>query len=247
MTMSSQPISVLVVDDEPSLRKTLRASLTASGFNVEEARTGEEALGAVQQRLFDLVLLDINMPGAGGIEACRRIRSFAPQVGIVMITVRDTENDKVKALEAGADDYVTKPFRLRELVARLRAVHRRTHRQDGAEAAVLKAGNLEIDFKRHLLWRGGEEVHLSPKEFELLALMMKNQGAPLTHARLLRSIWGPEYGNELEYLRSYVKMLRKKIERDPAKPEYILTEPWVGYRFRNPSDPDSPALSGVEV
>ena len=245
--MSSEPTSVLVVDDEPALRKTLRASLAASGFDVEEARTGEEALGAVQQRLFDLVLLDINMPGAGGIVACRRIRSFAPQIGIVMITVRDTENDKVNALEAGADDYVTKPFRLRELVARLRAVRRRTHRQDAAEVTLLKAGNLELDVERHLLWRAGEEVHLSPKEFDLLALMMKNQGAPLTHVRLLRSIWGPEYGNELEYLRSYVKMLRKKIERDPARPEYILTEPWVGYRFRNPSDPDAPAVSGEDL
>jgi two-component system, OmpR family, KDP operon response regulator KdpE len=245
--VSSEPARVLVVDDESSFRRTLRASLAASGFAVEEARTGEEALSVVQQRLFDLVLLDINMPGAGGIDACRKIRSFAPQIGIVMITVRDTENDKVNALEAGADDYVTKPFRLRELVARLRAVLRRTHRQDAPEATVLKAGNLEIDCKRHLLWRGGEEIHLSPKEFELMALMMKNQGAPLTHARLLRSVWGPEYGNELEYLRSYVKMLRKKIERDPARPEYILTEPWVGYRFRNPSDPDAPTVAAGDV
>jgi len=237
--MSSQPTNVLVVDDEPSLRKTLRTSLAASGFAVAEARNGEEAVGVVQQQPFDLVLLDINMPGAGGIDACRKIRSFAPQVGIIMVTVRDSENDKVNALEAGADDYVTKPFRLRELVARLRAVQRRAQRKDAVEPEILKAGNLEVDIKRRLMWRGGALVHLSPKEFDLLAYLMQNEGVPLTHARLLRSLWGPEYGNELEYLRSYVKALRKKIEDDPANPEYIHTEPWVGYRFRNPSDPDA--------
>jgi two-component system KDP operon response regulator KdpE len=237
----------LVVDDEPSLRRTLRTSLAASGFSVEEARSGEEAMDAVKHRHFDLVLLDINMPGVGGIETCRSLRGYAPQIGIVMITVRDSENDKVNALEAGADDYVTKPFRLRELIARLRAVLRRLHLEDALEPATLKAGTLEVDLKRHLLWRNGELVHLSPKEFELLAFMMRNQDAPLTHARLLRSVWGPEYGNELEYLRSYVKMLRKKIEDDPAKPAYILTEPWVGYRFRNPSDPYSPSVSTDEV
>jgi two-component system KDP operon response regulator KdpE len=160
-----------------------------------------------------------------------------------MVTVRDSENDKVHALEAGADDYVTKPFRLRELVARLRAVQRRTQRNGAADPEILKAGSLELDIKRRLMWRGGAPVHLSPKEFDLLVYMMQNQDVPLTHARLLRALWGPEYGNELEYLRSYVKALRKKIEDDPAKPEYILTEPWVGYRFRNPSDPDSPLPS----
>ena len=240
--MQLQSSSVLVVDDEPSLRKALRTSLTASGFAVEEARTGDEALGTVQQHPFDLVLLDINMPGINGIDACRRIRGISPHAGIVMITVRDMEDDKVRALEAGADDYVTKPFKLRELTARLRAVLRRTRRQDEPELEVLQAGNLKIDFQRRLLWRDEDEVHLSPTEFDLLSFMMKNAGAPLTHIKLLRSIWGPEYGGELEYLRSYVRMLRKKIESDPANPEYILTEPWVGYRFHNPSDPDSPSV-----
>jgi len=129
------------------------------------------------------------------------------------------------------------------LVARLRAVQRRTQRNEAAEPEVLKAGNLELDVKRRLMWRGGTPVHLSPKEFDLLIYLMQNRDVPLTHARLLRALWGPEYGNELEYLRSYVKALRKKIEDDPAIPEYILTEPWVGYRFRNPSDPDSPLPS----
>src|SRR5262245_12373964 len=229
---------VLVVDDEFALRSALRKSLTAGGFNVEEARSGEEAVSAIREQPYDLVLLDINMPGVGGVEACRKIRVLAPQTGIVMVTVRDAENDKVDALEAGADDYVTKPFRLRELMARLRAVLRRTHAHNATRPVTLIAGDLEIDLERRVLRRGGQPVHLAPKEFELLAFMMQNQGVPLTHAKLLRSVWGLEYGNELEYLRSYVKMLRKKIERDPAKPEYILTEPWVGYRFCNPADPD---------
>jgi len=231
---------VLVVDDEFALRSALRKSLTAGGFNVEEARSGEEAVSAIREQAYDLVLLDINMPGIGGVEACRRIRELAPQTGIVMVTVRDAENDKVEALEAGADDYVTKPFRLRELLARLKALLRRTQSRDAVRPTVVTAGDLEIDIERHLLRRAGQPVHLAPTEFELLSFMMQNQGVPLTHARLLRSVWGAEYGNELEYLRSYVKMLRKKIERDPSKPEYILTEPWVGYRFCNPSDPDAP-------
>jgi two-component system, OmpR family, KDP operon response regulator KdpE len=239
--MPSQSTKVLVVDDDFALRSALRKSLTAGGFNVEEARSGEEAVSAIRQQAYDLVLLDINMPGMAGVEACRRIRELLPQTGIVMVTVRDSENDKVEALEAGADDYVTKPFRLRELIARLRAVLRRTQSRDAALPVVVTAGDLEIDIERHVLRRAGQPIHLAPKEFELLSYMMQNQGIPLTHARLLRSVWGAEYGNELEYLRSYVKMLRKKIERDPAKPEYILTEPWVGYRFRNPSDPDAPS------
>src|ERR1700730_291010 len=234
--MQLQSTSVLVVDDEASLRKALRTSLTASGFAVEEARTGEEALGTVQRHPFDLVLLDINMPGINGIEACRRIRGISPHAGIVMITVRDLEDDKVRALEAGADDYVTKPFKLRELTARLRAVLRRVRSQETGEPPVLQAGILKMDVGQRRLWRGEDEIHLSPKEFELLAFMMKNVGAPLTHLKLLRSIWGPDYGGELEYLRTYVRMLRKKIESDPARPEYILTEPWLGYRFRGPAD-----------
>jgi two-component system, OmpR family, KDP operon response regulator KdpE len=233
---------VLVVDDEASLRKALLASLSVSGFLVAEARSGDEALEALHERVFELVLLDINMPGLSGIDTCRRIRGFSPHTGIVMVTVRDFEEDKVRALEAGADDYVTKPFRLRELIARLRAVLRRTRAFESAGPSILTAGELEIDIPKRRLTRRGEEIHLSPTEFDLLVFLMKNVGAPLTHTKLLRSVWGPEYGNELEYLRSYIRMLRKKIERNPASPEYILTEPWVGYRFRNPSDPDSPPV-----
>src|SRR5579862_2371674 len=186
MTVSQQ-CSVLVVDDEPSLRKVLRTSLSAGGFNVEEARSGEEALGVAQHRAFDLVLLDINMPGIGGVEACRRLRELSPRAGIVMVTVRDLEDDKVHALEAGADDYVTKPFKLRELTARLRAVLRRIHVEGNAE--ILRAGDLELDVQRRIFTRSGQEIHLSPKEFDLLAYMMKNMDAPLTHVALLQKIW----------------------------------------------------------
>ena len=228
--------TVLVVDDEPPLRKVLRTSLTARGFTVEEAGSAERAIDLVGRRPFDLVLLDINMPGIGGIEACRRLRALMPQLGIVMVTVRDAESDMVQALEAGADDYVTKPFRFGELVARLRAVLRRLAPQD--LTTVLQAGKLEIDFERRQLRRSGESIHLTPTEFDLLAMLMKNRGMPLTHVKLLRAIWGPEYGEELEYLRAYVRTLRKKIEDDPAQPKYILTEPWVGYRFHDPSDTD---------
>jgi two-component system, OmpR family, KDP operon response regulator KdpE len=246
VTALPQPFSILVVDDEPALRKTIRASLAASGFTVEEAGTGGEAVGAVQQRPFDLVLLDVNMPGMSGVEACRQIRALAPRTGIIMVTVRDAEDDKVQALEAGADDYVTKPFRFRELIARLGAVLRRTHADAEGEANILEAGDLKMNLEHRLLWKADEQIRLSPKEFDLLSFLMKNQGVPLTHVKLLRAVWGSEYGDELEYLRTYVRMLRKKIEDDPARPEYILTEPWVGYRFRNPSDPDSAASQLLE-
>jgi two-component system KDP operon response regulator KdpE len=241
MTLPQQQFKVLVVDDEAALRKVIRASLAASGFAVEEAGTGRDAISVMQHRPFDLVLLDVNMPGMSGVEACRQIRELAPRAGIVMVTVRDGEEDKVRALEAGADDYVTKPFQFRELVARLRAVLRRTHMNGTSELKVLEAGTLRMDLDRRLLVKAGEEIRLSPKEFELLSFMMKHQDAPLTHVSLLRAVWGVEYGGELEYLRTYVRMLRKKIEDDPARPQYIVTEPWVGYRFRNPSDPDQPA------
>ena len=232
--MTTERLNTLVVDDETSFRRVLRTSLAASGFAIEEARSGEEAVAILSQCTFDLVLLDVNMPGIGGVQACREIRAQTPKVGIVMVTVQDGESEMVRALEAGADDYITKPFRFRELVARLRAVLRRLRIENAVEPTLLRAGDLDLDINRHVLYRQGKIVHLTPTEFELLALLMRHQGAPVTHAKLLRSVWGPEYGTELDYLRSFIKTLRKKMEADPAKPKYIVTEPWVGYRFCNP-------------
>jgi two-component system KDP operon response regulator KdpE len=224
---------VLIVDDETPLRKALRTSLTATGFVVEEACSGNEALESFGASRTDLVLLDINMPGLSGLETCRRLRALDPEVGIVMVTVRDAEEDMVQALEAGADDFVSKPYRFRELVARVRAVLRRVKTAEDSAIRILHTGELELDLDRRTLTKAGVEVHLSPTEFDLIAFFFRHPGVPVTHARLLRAVWGPEYGNELEYLRSYVRMLRKKIETDPAHPEYILTEPWLGYRFRD--------------
>jgi two-component system, OmpR family, KDP operon response regulator KdpE len=237
--MSPPTVSILVVDDDPAFRQGLRASLKTTGYCADAARNAEEALEYIRGRPIDIVLLDINMPGIGGVEACRRIRAAAPQAGIVMLTVRDSEDDKVLALEAGADDYVTKPFHLRELVARMRAVLRRTGAEGALQAPILRAGDLEVEVEHRIVRKAGREVHLSPKEFELLVFLMQHKNIPVTHARILRTLWGPEYGDEPEYLRSYVKTLRKKIEDDPAHPQYIHTEPWVGYRFRDPSEPDA--------
>jgi len=236
---------VLIVDDDPAFRRALRTSLAASGFEVSEARDGEEALRLLRGKPCDIALLDINMPGMGGIETCRRIRDLWPRTGILMVTVRDTEEDKVHALEAGADDFVTKPYRLREMVARLNAVRRRLQPPDETPATVFRAGALVLDSERHLVTKAGTEIHLSPKEYDLLSYLIRHQGALITHSRLLQGVWGAEYGGELEYLRSYVRMLRKKIEDDPSQPEYILTEPWVGYRFCNPAEAESPG-SGDE-
>jgi len=247
ITMTADRVNALVVDDEPSFRRVLRTSLAASGFAIEEARSGEEAVAILAQFAFDLVLLDMNMPGIGGVEACREIRAHLPKIGIVMVTVQDGESEMVKALESGADDYITKPIRFRELVARLRAVLRRLRIDDACEPTRLQAGDLELDTNRRLLYRQGELVHLTPTEFELLALLMRNQGVPVTHTRLLRSVWGPEYGTELAYLRSFVKTLRQKIEDDPANPQYIVTEPWLGYRFCNPRDGSAAAPGDLSI
>jgi two-component system KDP operon response regulator KdpE len=226
---------LLIVDDEPAMRRALRISLQPMGYTVEEASSGEAALRLLASHQSTIVLLDINMPGVGGIETCRTIRRIAPGSAVVMITVRDGEDDKVKAFEAGADDYITKPFRLRELVARLQAVRRRT--QGSTETpVVLRAGVLQLDVTNRTLLKGGAEIHLSQKEFDILSYLMRHANTPVPHARLLKAVWGPEYGGETEYLRTYVKHLRRKIEQDAARPEYILTEPWLGYRFHKPDN-----------
>ena len=234
--MSSKPVKVLVVDNDAAMRRALRGSLAAQGYLITEARNGEEALEEMGLRPADLVLLDIEMPGIGGMETCRRLRAMAPQAGLIMVTVCDSEEDKIRALEAGADDYVTKPFSFRELLARLRAVARRLGVGQAAGTTVLRVGDLELDVDRRILRRAGEEVHLSPTEFSLLSYLMQHANTAIEHGKLLRAIWGPEYGSELEYLRTYIKRLRKKIEHDAINPEYLLTVPWLGYRFCDPSD-----------
>ena len=240
MIPQDEEVKILIVDDEPAVRRALHVGLAASGYTADEVGTGEEAIMYLRRRPTDLVLLDINMPGIGGVEACRRIRALIPRIGIVMITVRDSEDDQVQALESGADDYISKPFRLRELVARLRAVKRRTKVEGVTASRFLQAGEIELDLERRTLRRSGQLVHVSPTEFNLLAFLMERRGIPVDHATLLRAVWGSEYGGELEYLRTYIRALRRKIERDPSKPEYLVTEPWVGYQFRvPPSAPES--------
>jgi len=223
---------VLIVDDEPSIRRALRTTFGTLGFDVSEAITGEEALPLLRAAAFDAVLLDVNMPGMGGLEACREIRRQFPRLAVLMLTVRDNEDDKVEALDAGADDYVTKPFPIRELVARVRSAVRRSHAPTDNVNSVIAIGQIALDPLRRLVQKNGATLHLTPKEFDLLHHLMKNAGLPILHARLLSAIWGPEYGNELEYLRTYIRQLRKKIEDDAAHPRYLLTDSRIGYRFR---------------
>ena len=222
---------ILIVDDESSIRRALHNTLHSMGFDVDDASDGESALQFVREEKYDAVLLDINMPGIGGIRACREMRKSLPSLGILMLTVRDSEEDKVAALDAGADDYITKPFNIRELAARIRAAVRRSSASPADPDAVIRIGNVELDPARRLVRKAGEPVHLTPKEFDMLRYLMAHAGLPITHARLLHAVWGPEYGGELEYLRTFVRQLRKKLEDDPAEPAYLLTDSHIGYRF----------------
>jgi two-component system KDP operon response regulator KdpE len=223
--------SILVVDDEPQIRRVLRSTLTFRGYELVEAASGEEALELARKVRPDLILLDVNLPGMSGIETCREIRRFTASP-IIMLTVRNAERDKVVALDAGADDYVTKPFGIEELLARVRASLRR---HSSAEAIpAFQSKELSVDFESRRVTACGDEVHLAPKEFEVLKHLIAQQGKPVSHRRLLQAVWGPEYGEETENLRVVINQLRKKIEKDPAQPKFILTEPWVGYRFQPP-------------
>jgi two-component system KDP operon response regulator KdpE len=224
---------ILVVDDDPQIRRTMRATLTSRGYEVGDARTGEEALEKLRSEKYDLILLDMNMPGMGGLETCRQIRS-ASEVPIIVLTIRSTEKDKVEALDAGADDYVTKPFSMPELLARIRASLRRNPLASHTGPQGLTLGDVEIDFGSRKAQVQGRTVRLTPKEFELLSYLSVRPNQTVTHRELLQAIWGPDYGDEVEYLRVIVNRLRKKIEHDPAKPRFLLTEAWVGYRFHLP-------------
>lgn len=225
---------ILLVEDDASIRRGLRTTLSAMEFEVGEASTGEEALMRLRMMRYDAVLMDLNMPGIGGMEACRRVRKEFPHISILVVTVRDNEEDLVAALDAGADDYVTKPFQLRELAARIRAAVRRHRTPATASGESINVGAIELDKARRRVRKHGAEIKLTPTEFDLLCVLMTNAGQPIPHAKLLSSVWGPEYGEEREYLRTFILQLRRKLEDDPAKPTYLETVNYLGYRFTDP-------------
>ena len=229
-----QKSKVLVVEDDAGIRQSLFETLGALGFAIGEACNGEEALLRLRMVNYDAVLLDINMPGMGGKETCRRICQTYPRLPIIMLTVRDDESDKVEALDAGAYDYVTKPFQTRELTARIRAAIRRFRAPERpAEMAIIN-GRIMLDPVRRRVERAGVEVHLTPREFDALHFLMTHAGRPVSHTRLLAVLRGPGFGDERSYLRVLIGHLRKKLEDDPANPTYLLTDSYIGYRFREP-------------
>lgn len=225
--------TILVVDDDSQIRRVMRTALSSHGYAIVEARNGEEALRKVREEHLDLVILDLNMPDMDGIEVCREIR-ISSSLPIIMLTVRGAEKDKVRALDAGADDYVVKPFGMEELLARIRAALRRAPAE--AFETGIASKELHLDFDNRTILAQGKPVHLTPKEFELLRELVNNAGKAVSHRRLLQAVWGPDYGEETESLRVMVNQLRKKIEPDPAKPKFIRTEPWIGYRFVLPQE-----------
>jgi two-component system, OmpR family, KDP operon response regulator KdpE len=227
---------ILVVDDEPQIRRIMRTTLTGAGYEVDDAKTGEEALAKLRDYHPDLVLLDINMPGMGGLAACREIRA-GTGVGIIMLTVRDTEADKVAALDAGADDFVNKPFSTPELLARIRAALRRVPASAQSSAARIRVGKLVIDFNGRTAFNGVRTSHLTPKELDLVRYLTSHANEAVAHRELLQAVWGPDYGDQVDYLRVFIRNLRKKIEADPDHPEFVTTEPWVGYRFNGTLEP----------
>jgi len=224
--------TILVVDDEPQIRRVLRSTLSINGYDVIDAKNGQEAIELAVREHPDLILLDVNMPDMSGFEACSKIRvSF--NTPIIMVTVRNSEQDKILALDSGADDYVVKPFAIGELLARVRAALRRSSSRK--PLPKIDTPELSIDLEKRIVDVRGQRVHLSPKEFEVLRTLVTQEGKPLTHKRLLQTVWGPDYADETENLRVVINQLRKKIEKDPAHPRYVLTEPWLGYRFQLPS------------
>lgn len=223
-----EPKRILIVDDEPQITRVLRRSFGAHRYDVRTAGDGQSALESFHDFHPDLVITDLSMPDMDGLNLCIELRKIS-QVPIIVLSVKGEEKSKVAALDAGADDYVTKPFGMDELLARVRAGLRRAPAEK--EESQIAAGNFSVDLEKHLAFVGGEEIHLTPKEFELLVYLVKNHDRVLTHRTLLAAIWGANFTEQTEYLRVFLGNLRKKIEPNPAKPRYILTEPWVGYRF----------------
>lgn len=230
--------AILLVEDDAAIRRSLRTTLSALGFAVGEARSGEEALSQLRAGDYDAVLMDLNMPGMGGVEACRRARREYPRLSILVVTVRNSEEDKIEALDAGADDYVTKPFQIRELTARIRAAVRRGRSASTTPTSEpsLHVGIFELNGGQRTVKKRGQEIRLTPTEFDLLACLMTHAGHPIPHRELLHSVWGAEYGDEREYLRTFILQLRRKLEDDPSKPGYLRTVNYLGYVFRSPEN-----------
>jgi two-component system KDP operon response regulator KdpE len=226
---AAAPLRVLVVDDEPAIRRFLRTSLRAEGYDLVEAETGEAALAEIKRRSPDLVMLDLGLPGLSGLEVIRRLREAGSAVPIIVLTSRVDEAGKVEALDLGADDYVTKPFGVEELLARIRAALRHRLQQEG-ERPIFRSGDLAVDLVRRIVTVRGAEVKLSPREYDLLRLLIQHAGKVLTHRFMLKEVWGGDA--DVQYLRIYIRQLRQKIEPDPERPSHILTETGVGYWLR---------------
>ena len=222
---------VLIVDDDPQIRRVMRTTLEARGNEVDEAGSGEQALERARTEKYDLIILDINLPGKSGVETCREIRTLST-TPIIMLTVRDAGEDKIEALDAGAFDYVTKPFAMGELLARIRAVMRRTPSMTSAGISHLKLDDVEVNFESRRGIVGGNPVRLTSKEFDLLLYLATHRNRTIPHRELLREVWGSEHVDERKYLRVFINRLRKKIEASPREPKFLLTEPFVGYRLR---------------
>lgn len=223
---------VLVIDDEPQIRRALRAGLERTDYHVMVASSGEEGLDMASEHPPDLVILDLAMPGTDGFQVLKELRSWT-KTPVIVLSVRDQEEDKIKALDLGADDYLTKPFGINELLARMRAVLRRSaHDDDGPEEIVFEHGDLRLDFAHREVTVGGEKVHLTPKEYDLLTCMVHFRNRVLTHRQLLSKVWGAEYADDTHTLRVHIANLRNKVERDPARPQHIHTETRIGYRFK---------------
>jgi two-component system KDP operon response regulator KdpE len=231
--MTTNRAHILVVDDDSQIRRVMRTTLEAQGYEVDEAGNGERALDLLRSAKYDLILLDINLPGKTGIEACREIRTTA-NVPIIMLTVRDAAADKIEALDAGAQDYVTKPFSMGELLARVRSVLRRTASPANSHISHLQLDNVEIDFEARRVIVSGKQVRLTAKEFDLLLYLASNANRTISHRELLLEVWGAEHVNQRKYLRVFVNRLRKKIESSPHDPKFLITEPFVGYRLQTP-------------
>ena len=227
--MSTAP-HILVIDDEPQILRAIRTILMEKQFKVTTASRGEEGLTLAATNEPDIVILDLGLPDMDGVEVCSRLREWT-QCPIIVLSVRDSERDKVAALDAGADDYLTKPFGIEELLARVRVALRHSARAHGIQSKVIKAGALTIDLAWHIVKRGDEEIKLTGTEYKLLSHLAGNHGRVLTHQSILTQVWGPADANHTEYLRVYMRQLRKKLEVDPERPQYILTEPGIGYRF----------------